>query len=95
MTNVIIGIVIFFSGLQVACFLAFHEMRVARDRAREELDRLRRKHAIENQYFAQAARGEAGTCLACGLPLSAHPMPDRIWRSAPDLCAAARARENQ
>lgn len=55
------------------------------------------RQAITDQFLTQVASGEqdGGTCLACGLPLMAHPMPDRIWRSSPELCAIARARENQ
>lgn len=33
-----------------------------------------------------------GTCLACNNPIENHPMPARMWRSGPDLCAQTKER---
>lgn len=53
------------------------------------------RQAIMDAEYELWLSGErnGGTCLACHLPTNDHPMPDRLWRSGPDLCAAARAKQ--
>ena len=35
----------------------------------------------------QSGETTGGTCLRCGQPTYDHPMPERMLRSGPDLCA--------
>jgi hypothetical protein len=54
-----------------------------------------RQAIIDEAYAEWQRRKESGKlhtgiCLDCGLSTDLHPMPERLLRSGPDLCARAR-----
>jgi hypothetical protein len=50
------------------------------------------RQELMDEEYERWQRGErqGGTCLDCGQPTDDHPMPDRLWRSGPDLCTQVR-----
>lgn len=46
-----------------------------------------RKAMMDAEEARIRSGGESGTCLDCGRPISAHPLPERLWRRGSDLCA--------
>jgi hypothetical protein len=44
------------------------------------------RQAIMNRALESHQAGN-GRCIECGELIDDHPMPERMWRSGPDLCA--------